>query len=180
MARDARVIAFADFDRGLEWCEDQLLSAAGSTVQDGQTLYGWQGPAFSDPAMGAALRGYFEPANAAEGEFLMRQGEQSDDLLFIESGRVAVQLEIGEGRSVRLRAFGPGSVVGEIAMYLGIPRSASVVADRPTVAYRLSARSLERMKKEHPELVAEFHQYMARLLAERLSDANKLVRSLLD
>ena len=70
--------------------------------------------------------------------------------------------------------------VGEIAMYLGIPRSASVVADRSTVAYRLSARSLERMKSEHPELVAEFHQYMARLLAERLSDANKLVRSLLD
>ena len=64
--------------------------------------------------MGPALRGYFEPADAAEGEFLMRQG------------------------------------------------------------------SLERMKKEHPELVAEFHQYMARLLAERLSDANKLVRSLLD
>ena len=180
LPNDVRVITFADFDHGLEWCEDQLLSEVEADAEDVQAAYGWQGPAFSDPAVAAALRSYFEPVSAAEGEFLMRQGDRSDDLLFIESGRVAVQLEIAGGRSVRLRAFGPGAVVGEIAMYLGIPRSASIIADRPTQAYRVSVRSLERMKQEHPELVAEFHQYIARLLAERLSDANKLLRSVLD
>ena len=129
--------------------------------------------------MGAALRRYLEPVKADEGDVLMRQAEQSSDLMFIESGRVSVQLEMPDGRSVRVRVFGPGTVVGEIAFYLGVPRSASVIADRPTVAYRLTDEALRRMAREEPALIAEFHQYIARLLAERLSEANKLLRAVL-
>jgi CRP-like cAMP-binding protein len=39
---------------------------------------------------------------------------------------------------------------------------------RPSVLYRLSASALARMTEEAPELAAAFHQFVARLLADRI------------
>jgi SulP family sulfate permease len=64
--------------------------------------------------------------------------------------------------------MGPGSVVGEAALYLGAARSASVRTTRPSTLYRLSMPALERMTYEAPRLAAVFHQFVAKLLAERL------------
>ena len=62
---------------------------------------------------------------AAGGE-LIEQGDRSDALLYIAAGRVEVQLELPDGRVIRVRAYEAGTLVGEIAFYTGAsarPRS---------------------------------------------------------
>jgi SulP family sulfate permease len=71
-----------------------------------------------------------------------------------------------------------GTVVGEVGWYLGQPRSASVVAETPTVIHRLSSEGAAAMSREDPAGASAFHAFMARLLAERLAEANRAVEGL--
>jgi CRP-like cAMP-binding protein len=59
-----------------------------------------------------------------------------------------------------------------------VPRSASVVALEPTTAYRLSSEWLRDMQRDEPILATIFHQYMARTLAPKVVDTNRLVGAL--
>jgi SulP family sulfate permease len=112
-----------------------------------------------------------------------RQGHQADpstDLFFVESGRVAIQLEVPGQAPVRLRSMGPGTVIGEVALYLKLPRSASVVAETDSSVYRLTLEALHTMQQQDPGLAAALHKFIVRLLAKRLNDTNKLLSAVLD
>ena len=87
-----------------------------------------------------ALLHYLEPRDVAPGEALIQQGQEVADVYFLERGRLTVQFLRPDGGSMRLRTMASGTVVGEVAMYLGGPRTASVVADEPSRVYRLSRR----------------------------------------
>jgi CRP-like cAMP-binding protein len=104
----------------------------------------------------------------------------AQELYFVESGQVSARLRLPDGRELRLRTMGPGAVVGEMGLYVGQPRSASVVADRPTLVYCLSLAALESMHREAPATAAAFHRYVASLLAERLAHANATLQALAD
>jgi SulP family sulfate permease len=98
----------------------------------------------------------------------MHRGDKPDELYFIESGRVTAQLERPGRAPVRLQTMAGENVVGEIGLYLGTTRTASVITDEPSTVYRLTARALEQMKQRDPDLAASLHEYIARLMAERL------------
>ncbi len=153
------VAVFEDLDRGLEWCETQLLGRYDVTRDR-----------VSEPerAIVERLAAYVERIDAPMGYELYNHGDVAEDLFLIESGEVAAWLESADGRSKRLRTMGPGGVVGEAGIYLKQPRSATVRATRDSVLHRLSVASLERMTSEAPELAALLHQHVARLLAERM------------
>ncbi|MGE5073999.1 MAG: cyclic nucleotide-binding domain-containing protein, partial [Anaerolineae bacterium] len=102
------------------------------------------------------------------------------EMYFVESGMVDVQIQTEDGQLVRLRSIRGGATVGEIGLYLGAVRTASVVASRPSAVYRLSADSLKMMGTEDPEVAALLHEWIARLLAERLSENNKTIEALMD
>jgi SulP family sulfate permease len=76
--------------------------------------------------------------------------------------------------------MGPGAIVGEIAFYLREPRTASVIADNRTVAWRLTIESLGQMQEHAPNVAALFHEHVVGVLAERLAETNRLVRSLME
>jgi SulP family sulfate permease len=76
--------------------------------------------------------------------------------------------------------FGPGAVVGEIAFYTGRPRSASVVAASPVVAWRLSREAMHRFQNEAPAIAFRLHEGLAAILAGRLATTDRLVRFLAD
>jgi SulP family sulfate permease len=70
------------------------------------------------------------------------------------------------------------TVIGEIGFYLGEPRSASVVADDPSIIHSLTRDGFGRMLREHPELASGLNAMIVRLLAERLTFANRLIDAL--
>ena len=90
-----------------------------------------------------------------------------------------VCLETEGGEQVRLRTLGLGTAVGELGLYLGTTTTASVIAESPTVAYRLSRTALAMMKEEEPELAATFHEFVAHLLSERLTAITRTLEAVL-
>ncbi|MBN9008708.1 MAG: cyclic nucleotide-binding domain-containing protein, partial [Rhizobiales bacterium] len=96
------------------------------------------------------------------------------------SGRAAVETASENGSRVRLAMFGPGAVVGEIAFYTGRPRSASVVAAGPLVAWRLSRGAMRRLQADAPAAAFHLHEGIAAILAGRLASTDRLVRFLAD
>jgi SulP family sulfate permease len=76
--------------------------------------------------------------------------------------------------------MGPGTVVGEIGLYLNQERLASVITEEPCTVYRLTAKALAHMEKENPTLASAFNEFMVRVLAERVSQQNRTLRALVE
>lgn len=170
-----------DLDEAMERCEQRILSEA---AEDGAQadVSGLERIRSALPE-GSSLSGfmaYLESRSFAPGEYLLRQGEPADEILFIESGRVTVRLALPGGRSMRLRSLTVGTMIGEIGMYLKQPRNASAIADEPTRAHVLSAAKLREMEARDPHLANALHHAIATLLAERLTITNGLLQRLID
>ena len=159
-----------DLDRGLERCENGLLADAGVAEGSDDALAG----------MPLGLMAYLSQETLAEGAVLMRQGGSPDDVFVLKSGRLQVEMVAPEGTRVRLRTVLPGVVVGEIAMYADVPRTADVVAETPSIVLRLSRASIEEMERADPELAAALHRWLAATLSVRLNDTLHAFDALLD
>lgn len=85
---------------------------------------------------------------------------------------------LANGKRLRLRTVKPGVVLGEIAIYRGGPRTADVVAEEPSIIYRLARRQLRYLEQADPELALLVHRLCATTLAERLTIANREVKAL--
>ena len=180
LADDGETIhSFPELDRAVEWCENQILLAGGADL-DGEVRPLQETLAEALPGLDPELMArYFERQEVEAGHYLMHQGEDPDDLFFIESGQVTVEMELEDGGSLRLLTIGAGSVVGEMELCMGQPRAASVIAERPSVVYRLTGATLERMEAENASVATAFYKHVSRLMAERLVINNRTLRALL-
>jgi SulP family sulfate permease len=169
---------FPDLDHGLEWCEQSLLASCQQNYGAHRDLSAQLEDIWPKDVPCARLMPYLEPQHVARDTHLIRQSDPSESLYFIGSGRVTARLELANGRWVRLRSMGPGTVVGEVGMFLGGQRMASVVTEADCDVYRLSAEALDRMRSEDPALALAFHQFLIRLLAERLTTMSNMLRGL--
>jgi SulP family sulfate permease len=167
-----------DLDRGLQRCEDVLLEGVAEGAADPVTA-----PDASTEALAGlptGLRTYLERESLPAGTLLIRQDEPPDDVFVLESGVLSVKMVTPEGTRMRLRTVRPGVVVGEVALYSGVPRTADVVAETPCVVLRLSRASIEQMEATESELAAALHRWLARTLAERLTDTLRAFDAILD
>jgi SulP family sulfate permease len=178
ISEDVRI--FPDLDRGLEWCENQLLEVEQiAKIRVPTTLREQLADSGFETVHTTRLMEFLEWVEVEEGEYLIRQGDEADDLYFIEQGTVSVILELESGQQVRLQTLGLGTIVGELGLYLQTTRTASVTADSPTIAYRLTRTALSEMREKEPELAATFHEFAVRLLSERLATANHALEAVL-
>ena len=74
-----------------------------------------------------------------------------------------------------MRSLGPPTIIGEMGLITGRPRSATVQAEVASVAYALPAEAFERLKSEHPMLGQALLTYVIGVMAERLSFASRLI-----
>jgi SulP family sulfate permease len=179
---DDSFIILPTLDYGVEWCENKMLAVQGITDLTGfiERIEGQLKRFFPGIQAIDRLMKYLERKEVAEGFCLIHQGDKPDEMYFIETGMVTAQLELPEGKSLRLRTMRGGTTVGEMGLYLGDVRTADVIATRPSTLYRLSAQSLKEMAEQDPEVAALLHQWIARLLAERLADNNRTLEALID
>lgn len=169
-------------DEGVEWCENRILARQGMNDLTGfiervesqikRVFPGLQGI--------DRLLKYLERREFREGEYLMKQDDPADEMFFVESGLVTIELEMPNNKRLRLRSIRGGATVGEIGLYLRNVRTASVIASRNSTVYRLSGQSLKEMQEKDPEIAALFHEWIVRLLAERLVDNNRTIEALME
>ena len=170
----------ADLEAALNWAEGQLLGTDEQTRPDRVPAETSLSELLGDAKLAGAVFPYLERLEYRSDERLILQGTAADDILIVESGHGTVLLETkGEG-PLALMDFGPGTILGEIAFYGRESRSASALARTPVVAFKLSRAALDEIEAEQPDAAAAFHRALARLLADRLQSANRLIRVLAD
>lgn len=105
------------------------------------------------------------------GAVVFREGEQgkSAHLLLLLEGEVGVDTTAsGRPDVVAISVLGPGSIVGEMTLLDGAPRSATCTARSAVLAAGLSRMGLERLIAEHPRVAARLLVGLASRIAERL------------
>lgn len=170
---------FPTLDYCVQWCEDNLIQAAGLEVMP-------ENPTIEDELVDMFLPkervpdflSYLKQIHHEKGKVVCAQGDEALSMFFVVSGLVTAQLDLPGGKVLRLISMGPGTVFGEMGLYTPSPRSASVVTDEDSVLYELSIEDLQRMENEHPNMAMMLHRFIIALLADRIQLSNRKVQHL--
>jgi sulfate permease, SulP family len=171
--------AFADLDRGLEWCENVALSSSPLrrsrslplVLQLNHLLNSHHAPQFME---------YLEEWDAEKGDRVFQQDQPADALYLIEVGQVTVYFERQPGQTYRIQTFGAGYFVGELNFFRNSPHQTSAIVDAPSTLYRLTSKRFQQMQQEKPEVAAAFQTAVIRVMGDRLTNAYKEIADLLN
>lgn len=92
---------------------------------------------------------------------VIAEGDQTDSLYIIESGRVRVFSNNAQGKEFILATMGPGDYFGELALIDEGPRSASVMTLEPSVFLTISKEDVTAWLMERPENAMRMLKAMA-------------------
>ncbi|NEQ37748.1 MAG: mechanosensitive ion channel [Okeania sp. SIO3I5] len=107
-------------------------------------------------------------------DFLFHEGDPGDAFYIILSGSVEVFVEKINKHLTTLKA---GKFFGELALMLGIPRTASVRAIEDTILFAIHKKGFEKILHENPELAEVIVQELAKH-QEELSERQNELRDL--
>lgn len=178
--RTARFIAgditvAPDLDRALESCEQAIIEAHQADVSDSRSLRAWFSEALGDPQLADCLAENCRRLEVQPGDIIARQGEPAASMHFILEGRVGINVELPDGRTMRVRSLGRHTTVGEMGLIAQSARSATIQAEAASTLYELDADAFARIKREQPALSQALLAYVIRVMTERLSFANRLI-----
>ena len=105
------------------------------------------------------------------GEALFVAGDPGDCCYRLEQGLLKVVITSPDGGERILAMLGPGTIVGELAMIDGLPRSSSIFAVRDCELSFISREQFDGCTKQHPEV----YRYLANVLAARLRGTDEAV-----
>ncbi len=168
---------FADRDRGLEWCETQLLESSKLRRRRFVPLAMQLQTLFPNPELVPRLMAYLKSVRLQPNEVLFHQGDAFDGLYFLESGRVTVMHQLPDGTITRLRSY-TGGVIGEKGLYQPSPRLGKAIAEQTSSLYWLSTAAFAAIVAEDPQLAASFHLFMIGLLTAQLDHYEHALDSL--
>ncbi|HZM36977.1 MAG TPA: Crp/Fnr family transcriptional regulator [Burkholderiales bacterium] len=109
----------------------------------------------------------------AKNAIIVSEGDETDSLYLLLSGRAKVFVSDENGREVQLNQIGPGEYFGEVTLDGG-PRSASIMALEECRCAVVKHGELTAFLERHPE----FAQHLVRKLAHRVRELTESVRSL--
>jgi sulfate permease, SulP family len=168
------VVEARDLDHALEACENAVIEAYRGRGGEARSLVAWLESALGDARHAATLARICTRCEIRRGEVVARQGDATDCMHFILAGRVGIIVAQADGRNYRVRSLGRHTMVGEMGLITGNPRSATIEAEADSVLYALSAAAFQRLQTEDPALCQALSRYVIAVMAERLSFANRL------
>ena len=127
-------------------------------------------PAFSDlsPSELQRIAEVAVPRTWSTGEVIFREGDRGDTCYVIRTGSARVTRSHSDGRTITLAELRPGDMFGDLAMFGGETRSATVETLEDTTAVALLAGDFRRMLREQPDIAVK----MLSELANRVRAAN--------
>ena len=118
--------------------------------------------------LSSALFAKAHDVSLAADQIVFLAGDAGDGCYRIEDGLLKVSVSAAAGGERILAILGPGSIVGELSMIDGAPRSASVSALSDAKLRFVSRAAFEAFGRSNPEV----HRHVMILLARRLRDTN--------
>jgi NTE family protein len=116
------------------------------------------------PAAIAYLQQHLQWVELAAGEVLMEQGDPGDSAYLCVSGRLRVYVRGQDSTQRMVREMSRGEVTGEMSLYTGEPRSATVVAVRNSVLVKLGKRHFDGLLAINPQISITFTRQIIRRL----------------
>jgi CRP/FNR family transcriptional regulator, cyclic AMP receptor protein len=121
---------------------------------------------------------YMQPRLIDEGETFIKEGdtEDTDHMLLVLDGEVTVEsITVSRVSPVTVTVLGPGSLIGEMGLLDGEPRSASCTASSAVRAAVLTRKALEQLMQEDSRVAAKLLLAVSLRIAQRQRDtADKL------
>ena len=161
-------------DTAVDWCERRILTDLRQIADDRDiSLDDIIRRIAYDEKDVQLLSAFFVSENRKSGEYLFQEGDKGESLYFVGSGTVIVVMKVPNQQERILRKYKAGAILGEMAIYTGENRTASVRIEDDAKLFRLDKNQLDDMSRKFPGSTAALHTYIVRLLAERLGRANR-------
>jgi sulfate permease, SulP family len=155
--------------------DDAMLQIEEDLLQEARSERGGK----STPGLGVEtaelLQTYGSRIELAAGEELFAQGNRSDHLIFLLTGRLCATVTDRNHSNRIVSRFLPGAIVGEIAYYAGVGRTATLTAEIASTVMRIDTSALTLMERNDPAAAAHFHRNLASVLAQRLLTTTRLL-----
>jgi CRP-like cAMP-binding protein len=108
-----------------------------------------------------------------KGTILCREGDAGHEMFIIQKGKVRVRKKVGKGEKV-LAELSDGEFIGEMALLLGMDRSATVEVIEDSKVLVVGPDTFESLLKNSPEIAMKMLKKMAlrlRALDDKLETA---------
>jgi len=112
------------------------------------------------------------------GATVVAEGEPGRSMFIVHSGELAVSKLLDSGRAMRMSSLAPGDFFGEMTLIEMQNRSATVVAESPTLLYELTAGKLYACYKADIHAYVLVMQNINRELCRRLRRADNRIAEL--
>lgn len=112
--------------------------------------------------------------SAPRGTVIMREGDPTDALYIVMSGRLKVMMGEADGKEVILGILGAGEFFGEMGLIDDSPRSATVIAIEPCELLAVGKRAFKKCLNENIALALA----VLRVVVQRLRTADRKIGSL--
>lgn len=115
---------------------------------------------------------YFETRVFSVGDTIVKNKKAGDEIFIIIRGSAKVSIS-NEVKAI----LSEGEVIGEMSLLRGIPRNATVTAESPMTALRLSAQSALKLMREIPDFESRLWRIIAERLASEILNKDKVFSS---
>ncbi len=122
---------------------------------------------------------FMKPHKIAEGITFIKQGDTKDTdfMLLVIDGEVTVEsIVVSRTEPITVSVLGPGSLIGEMGLVDGEPRSASCTAVTTLRAAILTRAALNDLLDQNPRTAAKLLMAISLRIAERMRDSSDKLR----
>ena len=108
-----------------------------------------------------------------DGETLVRQGDAGDCMYVIQEGQAEIYME-RDGKEILLRTAQAGEIIGEMAIFERVVRSATVRAKGDMRALTVDKRNFLKRINEDPSLAFRLVKLMSKKIREMSDEVARL------
>ncbi len=122
---------------------------------------------------------YMEPRLFPEGTVFIQEGDRNntDYMILVLDGEVTVEsIVVSRTRPVTVTVLGAGSVLGEMGIVDGEPRSATCTATTEVRCTIFTRTALEQLLNEQPAIGAKFMMAISLRIAQRMRDTSEKLK----
>ncbi|HVZ42586.1 MAG TPA: cyclic nucleotide-binding domain-containing protein [Ramlibacter sp.] len=122
---------------------------------------------------------YMRPRRIEEGTMFIREGDEENTgfMVLVLEGEVTVESSLANRtHPLTFTVLGPGSLIGEMGLLDGAPRSASCTAMTDLRCGVLTRAALNQLLDREPRIAAKLVMAISRRMAERMRDSQEKLK----